>query len=80
MPGIDGMPVEHLEAGREYLAQMQPMMWSRETMSGIDVAGEGSVTGRVVVAWVYICVVIRDAKNNVWSLEEFWADTVPRIN
>jgi hypothetical protein len=36
-------------------------------MSEIDVAGEGYVAGRVVVAWVYICMVIRDAKNNVWS-------------
>jgi hypothetical protein len=43
------------------------MMLSQEVMSGIDVAGEGFVAGRVV-AWVYICmVVIRDAKNNIWS-------------
>jgi hypothetical protein len=36
-------------------------------MSEIDVAGEGSVAGRVVLAWVYICVVIRDAKHIVLS-------------
>jgi hypothetical protein len=59
MPGIDGMSVEQLDAVRgEH---------SWESMSEIDVAGEGYVAGRVVVTWVSICLVIRDAKNNVWS-------------
>jgi hypothetical protein len=51
MAGIDGMPVEQLDAGREYLGRCNPLCEKR-TMTGIDVAGEGSVTGRVVVAWV----------------------------
>jgi hypothetical protein len=45
---------------------MQPVMLSQETMSGIDVAGEESVAGRLV-ACIYICMLIWDAKNNVWS-------------
>jgi hypothetical protein len=37
-------------------------------MSGIDFAGEGSVSERVVVvAWIYICMMIQDAKTNIWS-------------